>query len=241
MDQHSSKYKAILIDWDQTIGDWEGAEYLSLQDLYNAHHLSEWFPAFEAYLAIYQQHNRELWEQYGLGQVTRTYLHRERFLYPLLQALGLSFAPQKIVELADTMGQEFLDLTNHYFRLLPDAKETVMQLATRYPITVLSNGFSEVQYYKLNESGLKPYIRHFIISEEVGINKPQPEIFEEALRRIGVSKEEAVMIGDSYSSDIAGAKNAGIDQIWVTWGKPHPQEQTATYEVTNLAEVLNLL
>ncbi|MCQ2310438.1 MAG: YjjG family noncanonical pyrimidine nucleotidase [Paludibacteraceae bacterium] len=235
------QYKAILLDWDQTIGDWEGAEYLSLKDLYELHHLGEWFDSLEDYMVVYKQKNLELWTQYGLGQVTKTFLHRERFLYPLLHALNLSFAPQSFIALADRMGKEFLDLTNKYFCLLPGVKEVVIALAQKYPLTIVSNGFGEVQHYKFEHSGLRPYLKHVVISDEIGINKPQPEIYEEALRRNGVTKDEAIMIGDSYSSDIAGAINAGIDQIWVTYGKPHPAEQQATYEVTNLAEVLNIL
>lgn len=241
MDPHSSKYKAVFLDWDQTIGDWEGAEYLSLQDLYDRHHLSEWFASLDEYINVYKQRNLELWTQYGLGQVTKTYLHRERFLYPLLHALNLSFAPQSFIALADQMGEEFLELTNHYFHLLPGVKEVVIALAKKYPLTIVSNGFGEVQHYKFEQSGLQPYLTHTVISDEIGINKPQPGIYEEALRRNGINREEAIMIGDSYTSDIAGAIHAGIDQIWVTWGKPHPAEEKATYEVTDLAEVLNIL
>jgi putative hydrolase of the HAD superfamily len=77
-----------------------------------------------------------------------------------------------------------------------------------------------------------------LISEEVGINKPQPGIFHVALQMNGVTADEAVMIGDSYTSDIAGAKAAGIDQIWLHDG---PAEETATYIVPRLADVLDIL
>ncbi|MCQ2342737.1 MAG: YjjG family noncanonical pyrimidine nucleotidase [Paludibacteraceae bacterium] len=235
------QYKAILIDWDQTIGDWETAEYNALRDLYANHYLQEWFDSFEQYFAIYKERNTALWLQYGNGEICKEYLHRERFLYPLLHILNLPFAPQPMIALADTMGTEFLALTNHYFCLMPDAKEVVTRLADKYPLTIVSNGFGEVQYYKIQHSELQSCFRHIIISEEIGINKPQPGIYLEALRRNGVAPDEAVMIGDSFSSDIQGAQSAGIDQIWITYGHPHPDEQTATYEVTALADVLNIL
>ena len=79
---------------------------------------------------------------------------------------------------------------------------------------------------------------HTIISEEVGINKPQPGIFQIALEKNGVGAEEAIMIGDSYSSDIQGAKNAGIDQIWLHQGEV---DETATYIVSELSEVFKIL
>ena len=136
------------------------------------------------------------------------------------------------------MGDVFLQLTNKYFSVLPDAAEVVRELAKRYPLTIISNGFKEVQYYKFAHSGLAECFAHTIISEEVGINKPQPEIFRIALQMNGVTADEAVMIGDSYSSDIAGAKNAGIDQIWLHEGET---DETATFIVPKLKDVLNIL
>ena len=136
------------------------------------------------------------------------------------------------------MGAEFLRLTNEYFSVLPGTPEVVRALAKKYPLTIISNGFKEVQYYKFAHAGLTDCFSHTIISEEVGINKPQPEIFRIALEKNGVAAEEAVMIGDSYSSDIEGAKAAGIDQIWLHEGET---DQTATYIVPRLEDVLPIL
>ena len=136
------------------------------------------------------------------------------------------------------MGDEFLRLTNKYFSVLPGAAEVVRELAKKYPLTIISNGFKEVQYYKFAHSGLAECFAHTIISEEVGINKPQPGIFQIALEKNGVGAEEAIMIGDSYSSDIQGAKNAGIDQIWLHQGEA---DETATYIVSELSEVFKIL
>jgi len=235
-------YKAILLDWDQTIGDWDGAALEALQDIYSKYRLSEWYGSFDDFFHTYKERNKELWNLYGEGKVTREYLQHERFLFPLLHALGLQTAPKAIDEMADRIGNDFLALTNKYFRLLPNTKETVIALAKKYPITIVSNGFSQVQHYKLEHSGLKSYLKHVVLSEEVGVNKPQPGIFEKALELNGVKADEAIMVGDSWAHDIVGAQNAGIDQIWVKGEKAKGQEgEKATYEVTNLAEVLDIL
>lgn len=232
------RYKAIFLDWDDTIGDWQQAEYLALKDIYETCHLQELYPVFENYIEAYKPYNLELWGKYGRGDVSKEYLHFERFYRPLLQEKGSTLDGRSKEEMARWIGKEFLRLTNQYFRLLPEADRVVRYLAAKYPLTIISNGFKEVQYYKFAHSGLQDCLTHTLISDEIGINKPLPGIFHIALERNGVKAEETVMIGDSYSSDIAGAKNAGIDQIWLHEGDT---EETATYIVPGLVEVMNIL
>ena len=229
------RYKAIFLDWDDTIGDWTGAEHQALRDIYTTYHLDALYPTYEDYIAAYKPYNLELWGMYGRGEVTKEDLHFRRFFRPIER---LAFSDERLAELAHEMGAEFLQLTNKYFSVLPGAAEVVRALAKHYPLTIISNGFKEVQYYKFAHAGLADCFTHTLISEEVGINKPQPEIFRIALEKNGVTAEEAIMIGDSYSSDIQGAKNAGIDQIWLHEGDA---EETATYITPTLKEVMSLL
>ena len=233
------RYKAIFLDWDDTIGDWSTAEHKALQDIYATYRLDRLYPTFEDYLNAYRPYNMELWGMYGRGEVTKDWLHLQRFLRPIE---GLPGTGDRLQELAHEIGAAFLRLTNKYFSVLPGATEVVKTLAKNYPLTIISNGFKEVQYYKFEHSGLASYFTHTIISEEVGINKPQPGIFEIALERNGITADEAVMIGDSYSSDIAGAQAAGIDQIWVRKeGAKELTNERATYIVSNVSEILKIL
>ena len=244
------QYKAIFLDWDDTIGDWATAEHKALQDIYVHYHLDRLYPTFEDYLNAYKPYNLELWGMYGRGEVTKEWLHLQRFLKPLLQEYRPA-APDRTQStdlfgdkesMAHEIGAEFLRLTNKYFCLLPDAEKVVKYLASKYPLTIISNGFKEVQYYKFEHSGLAKYFTHTLISEEVGINKPQPEIFHIALQRNGITADEAVMVGDSYTSDIAGAKAAGIDQIWIRDERLENREgETASCIVPKLTDILNIL
>ncbi len=225
------QYKAIFLDWDDTIGDWSTAEHKALRDIYIRYHLDQLYPTFEDYLNAYRPYNLELWGRYGRGEITKDWLHQQRFLRPIE---GLPVTDDGLRDLAHEMGAEFLRLTNKYFCRMPDAVKVVKYLAGKYPLTIISNGFKEVQYYKFEHSGLAKYFTHTIISEEVGINKPQPEIFRIALERNGIRAEEALMIGDSYTSDIAGAKAAGIDQLWIYDGAT---DETATYIVPKIKDI----
>ena len=242
------QYKAVFIDWDDTIGDFVGAAKLALQDMYEKYNLSEYFASFEEFFLLYKPHNIELWDKYGKDLVTKEYLSFDRFFFPLMhgsrvgERLKVKDERQDVAALAEQLSEDFLNMTTARFSLLPGAEDLVRYLAAKYPLTVVTNGFVEVQYEKFDKSGLRDCFAHIVLSEEVGCQKPNPRIFEEALRMNGLQAEEVVMIGDSWNSDIQGAINAGIDQIWIRKSKdPLPEGQSATYLVQSLSEVMEIL
>ena len=242
------QYKAIFIDWDDTIGDFHGAADLALQEMYDKYHLSDYFASPEELVSLYKPHNIELWALYGEDKVTKEYLSFDRFFFPLMHSSKVDEMLKDkgeilaVAALAEQLSDDFLNLTTAHFSLLEGAEDLVRYLAKKYPLTVVTNGFVEVQYEKFDKSGLRDCFAHIVLSEEVGCQKPNPRIFEEALRMNGISAEDVVMIGDSWNSDIQGAINAGIDQIWIRKSKdPLPEGQTATYLVKTLSEIIDIL
>ena len=237
------KYKAVFLDWDDTIGDFHGAADLALAQMYEKYQLDRYFASLDEFVGLYKPHNLELWAKYGEDKVTKEYLSLDRFLFPLMHgSLYPNGETAQVIRLAMTMSDDFLALTTAHFSLLPGAEELVRYLAKKYPLTVVTNGFVEVQYEKFDKSGLRDCFAHIVLSEEVGCQKPNPRIFEEALRMNGLQAEDVVMIGDSWNSDIQGAINAGIDQIWIRKSKdPLPEGQSATYLIQSLSEVMEIL
>ena len=239
------QYKAVFIDWDDTIGDFIGAAKLALQEMYDKYHLCDYFASLEEFVSLYKPHNIELWDKYGKDLVTKEYLSFDRFFFPLMhgsrvgERLKVKGERQEVAALAEQLSDDFLNMTTARFSLLPGAEELVRYLAAKYPLTVVTNGFVEVQYEKFDKSGLRDCFAHIVLSEEVGCQKPNPRIFEEALRMNGLQAEDVVMIGDSWNSDIQGAINAGIDQIWVT--NADKANGDATYIVNSLEEVKYIL
>ncbi len=225
-------YKAIFLDWDDTIGDFHHAERHALRDIYDKYGLRDIYPQFEDYYNVYHPHNLLLWDKYGRSEVTKKQLQLDRFLYPLKGGIANTAT-------AAEMGDDFLDFTNNYFSLMPYAGEVVRYLAQRYPLTIVSNGFSEVQYKKIQLSGLQDCFLHIVLSEEVGAQKPNPLIYQKALEQNGLNAEDVLMIGDSYNSDIQGAINAGIDQLWIT--QDNNDTRPATYRVPDIRQIMELL
>ena len=110
-----------------------------------------------------------------------------------------------------------------------------------YTICIISNGFEETQYGKINGSGLAPYIDKVILVDHVGVPKPAPEFFDYALKAVSCSRQEAVVIGDSWPSDIVGALNSGIDSIWYNlWQVPMPQYDDQRHLVDEIRDLREL-
>jgi putative hydrolase of the HAD superfamily len=242
----NKQYRAVFIDWDDTIGDFLGAAKIALQEMYDNYNLSDYFASQEEFVSLYKPHNLELWDKYGKGLVSKEFLRIDRFLNPLLRGSKLAahsatLTPKAYV-LAEQLSYEFLALTTAYFSLLDGAEELIRYLAQKYPLTIITNGFVEVQYEKFEKSGMKDLFAHIVLSEEVGCQKPNPGIFEEALHLNGLRADEVVMIGDSWNSDIYGAQRVGIDQIWFRKSdEPLQEGQNATYIVKKLSEIMAIL
>ena len=124
---------------------------------------------------------------------------------------------------------------------MPDAIKVLDYLKNKYPLTIISNGFREVQYKKINSSGIQHYFTHIVLSEEADASKTDPRIFKHALQLNNALAHEAIMIGDSYDADIRGAKNTGIDQIYFPLNGHHKENQPATYKISRLMELKNIL
>ena len=110
----------------------------------------------------------------------------------------------------------------------------------KYHLHLITNGFQEVQHTKLSRSGLEPYFETLTVSEEVGVKKPNPEIFHYALRKANASPAESLMIGDEMAVDIDGARAAGIDQIFYN-ASGKTVEGERTFEVKSLKEIMGIL
>jgi FMN phosphatase YigB (HAD superfamily) len=108
---------------------------------------------------------------------------------------------------------------------------------------VVSNSLPDVQYRKLETLGLRKYFSCIVLSEEIGIRKPDPRIFQHAAALLKIPPGECLHIGDSFNADVIGSKAAGMQACWFKRGKSSPPGQSiqADYEVENLAEIEDIL
>lgn len=186
---------------------------------------------FDLFHKNYLVHNEKLWERYRNGYIKQEELRVKRMWLALLD---FKIADE---ELAREMSTRFLDLLPTRTILFPYTKEILQYLKDRgYSLHLITNGFEKTQHNKLMYSGLKPFFKEIITSELSNSLKPNKEIFEFALQKCCAQPSECIMIGDSVEVDIIGAKNAGIDQVYVNHLGIEP-EVRPTYEVKTLKEL----
>ena len=233
------KYKALLFDLDDTLWATFDNNKASLHRLYDEEGWGAYYATFEDYFAVYFPHQEQLWDDYRKGYISKEQLLLDRLRYPLRGQV--SWSDQQVKEL----NHRFMQYVQQQTGLIPHALEVLAELHRDYTICIVSNGFEETQYGKINGSGLAPYIDKVILVDHVGVPKPEPEFFDYALKAVGCSRQEALVIGDSWPSDIICAFNSGIDSIWYNlWQVPMPdydQQSHSVLEIRDLRELLPLL
>jgi len=226
------KYKHLFFDLDHTLWDYEANAKSSLFYLYESLGLKErGVNDFDLFYKNYSVYNDKLWEEYRNGLIKQDVLRVKR--------MRLSLLDFKIADevLAEKMNTQFLDLLPTRTIVFPYCHEILdYLLAKKYMLHLITNGFEEVQQNKLKYSGLTKYFTEVITSETSNSLKPHKEIFEYAFSKSNAKPKESIMIGDNIDVDIAGAKNAGMDQVFVNHVNAKPAIKP-TYTVYSLKEL----
>ena len=228
-------YKHIFFDLDHTLWDFERNAEETKRRLFEVIKLKEkGIENYETFREKYVGINLALWALYRDNKIGKDELNFRRF-YDTLCVLGIDDR-----ELGKAMAAGFIEGISTKTYLFPHAKELLEYLYPKYPLYVITNGFEEVQFSKLKNSGMDRYFSSIITSEEAGSKKPDPEIFHYALRKTGATADESIMIGDDLDVDMAGARQLGIDQLYVNHERKIHSEPV-TMEVFSLEEIMELL
>lgn len=198
----------IYFDLDNTLLDHNKAESKSHQSVYEKYPVLQ-SVSINKWLETYQQVNHNLWVKYQDGEIDSHQLHFSRF-HNSMEELGLS------TENSREIGVTYMDKYREFWEWIDEAEETLEQASKQFNVGIITNGFKETQHLKFKKLSMHKYTDQMIISEELGVLKPNPKVFDHATEIAGVSRGDILYVGDSYSSDIVGGVKAGWKTAWYT-------------------------
>jgi YjjG family noncanonical pyrimidine nucleotidase len=202
--------KALFFDWDHTLWDHDRNAKEVIFDLLTEFNIPLAVnKSMEDLWSIFHQLNDQIWNEYQLGQISQQTLRETRFIR-FFQSVNFDGSAKEFSE-------QFLYRTPRKTHVFNGVHELIPELAQRYPLYILTNGFDDIQHVKVAGTGLSPYFQSIITSEMAGAKKPDSRFFTYALDMASCEAHEVVMIGDHPIFDIQGAENVGIPAIHVDY------------------------
>lgn len=231
--------KIVWFDLDDTVWDFRSNSRLSQNELYSRFGLDRFCISADLWIDTYERHNSALWKRYNVGEITRQFLMEQRFVLPLLE-IGMPM--DEAMEVHSAMSDAYLDLLGKQTALIPGAREAVHMAKERgYKVGIISNGFREVQYKKLASGGLSGMFDVVVLSDEIGVNKPDIRLFRYAEEKAGVCPGESMIIGDNPAADIAGAVNAGWQAVFFNRDSVPAELPAGVPEITDLGDLRSFI
>lgn len=226
--------KHIFFDLDHTLWDFDKNSSEALSEIFHEVELNGEIDNLENFIKTYKRINEGYWQKYNHGHVTKEQIRTDRFKDVLNH-----FNVNDVQEKALLIGELYLQKSPHKKHIFPNAHETLDYLQNDYQLHIITNGFKEVQFIKMDNCNLTPYFDLILCTEEVGVNKPNPLVFETALSKTGAISGESLMIGDNPETDIMGAANCGFSTILFN---PHQHETDVnSTQISDLKELINIL
>ena len=198
----------FLFDLDQTLLNFHASEHKALKIVLEANGLLFSDEIYKAFM----EYNKSLWLELEKGLISRTQLFDKRFSY-IIERCGKdssSFDRLKI-------NSSFINTMSENGILMDGALEFIQQIKKEIinsRIFIITNGATINATGRIKSTGLDKYIDGLFVSEDLGVSKPSAEYFDLVLQKIAEPKESCIVIGDSLTSDMLGAKNAGLASVW---------------------------
>lgn len=202
------KYTHIFFDLDNTLWDFRKNSYVALEETFKNFFRENDKIKFIEFFEVFSQFNHALWKEYRNQRIQKNELVWLRF--------------QKTFDKLNIEGFDAREINKMYFEKMP-YQELLVEGALdilgylknrRYRMSIISNGFREVQFKKLENTGILKYFDKVFLSEDLKTPKPAIEIFEYAIKSVNAKKSKSIMVGDDWETDITGAVNVGIDAVY---------------------------
>lgn len=230
----NNKYEHIFFDLDRTLWDFDKNSQKVLNDIYRYFKLNELIDSNNVFIDKYKEVNELLWKEYAKNKVSKDELRWRRF------EDTLAYFKINDKQLAVSIGDYYVEESPRQKLLFPNAIEVLDYLAGKYQLHIITNGFEEVQFIKLTESGIINFFKEIILSEQVGVKKPHPYIFKKAFSLTDATHKNSIMIGDDLYADIYGAQRVKMDHVFFNPNQLK-HDKIVQHEINELKELFNIL
>ncbi|MCF2873306.1 MULTISPECIES: YjjG family noncanonical pyrimidine nucleotidase [unclassified Tenacibaculum] len=197
--------KHIFFDLDHTLWDFDRNSKLTFEQIFKEQSIKI---QIDDFLEVYMPINLKYWRLFRENKILKKDLRYKR----LKEAFDI-LKYDASDDLIDKISEDYIKYLPNNNYLFDGAFEILDYLVQKYELHIITNGFEEVQNVKLKKSGIDKYFKKVITSECIGVKKPNPKIFEYALKQANATVNNSMMIGDSYEADIEGAVNVGMSAI----------------------------
>jgi 2-haloalkanoic acid dehalogenase type II len=223
--------KAVCFDLDGTICDlWDGEiqARIKLVDILSERTGREWDKVSKLYDIKWVNIKKDYmdWVAEGLGEIDL----REKHMKDVFEILGLDTGTKELAEL-------HCKTTMDGIIIYPDARNALNSIDEKYRLCMITNGPPDWQREKLEKLDITGYFEEIIVSGELGHHKPDPRIFNEMTKRMGVESSEIIYVGNDYRKDIVGAHRAGWKTAWVNRQREEIEDVEPTYIIKELSEL----
>lgn len=222
------RHVAVLCDLDGVVLDYPAAESMAFAGTatrLGLHDLGTVQP-------LYTEINRACWRAYERGELTAPELRVRRWA-DLLEATGVEADPAAV-------SADYLGRLGRAGPVFAGAVAALRRLGSEVPVVAVTNGFSDVVHGRLAASGTRDLFAGVVVADEVGLPKPHPAMFTTALDLVGVGPDQVAMIGDNHHADIEGARDVGLDTVWIAPAGAEPS-RVATWQVDSMRAAADVL
>jgi len=195
----------VFFDLDHTLWDFERNSALTFEKILVENNIGI---ALQDFLKVYVPANLAFWKLYREEKITKQELRYQR-LKSVFDDLNYEVSDRAIDSIAD----DYIERLSSFGHLFPNTVAILDYLKPNYKLHIITNGFQEIQDKKLKSSGIYQYFDQIVNAEMAGVKKPDPYIFELALKKANTRPETSLMIGDNIEADIQGAMAVGYHAL----------------------------
>ncbi len=224
------KFTHLFFDLDNTILDFDYSSHISFKNLLTSrgyHYNDELYETYKIF-------NHQVWGEFETKKIDALELRTKRFRL-FLEKMNWNEDPKD-------WGQEYLKGLIPATKYVDKAEDLLKNLKDNFQLHVITNGLKEVQRPRIKAAGLQPLLSSITVSDEIQHAKPSPAFFEYAINQAGIkNKNQILVIGDSYSSDISGAHQFGLKSCWYNPNNVTKQDRIHDYEIKSISQLKDIL